>query len=202
MKKIFVDFGGTIVRDKDAYVSLIGDYLTFYPDQWIVVNDFLDSAQREEFEDNYINRSVPYPVAMETITSFCGMSNEDKSQVFVLFDNKPHLLSQEPQETVRDIAFWLDKNGCKVNGIYVESDKLGIAKQCGVDIFVEDDPRIAITLANAGIKAILMLRSWNKKFSLDILDLITTKEKQEKIKENILFADDWQEAGCLIKSLL
>jgi hypothetical protein len=130
------------------------------------------------------------------------MSNEDRSQIFILFDNKPHLLSQEPQETIRDIAFWLDKNHCKANGIYVESDKLGIAKQCGVDIFVEDDPRIAITLANAGIKVILMLRSWNKKFSLDILDLITTKEKQEKIKENIYFADDWHEAGCLIQNLL
>ena len=77
-----------------------------------------------------------------------------------------------------------------------------MAKSQGVSIFVEDDPRIAISLSLSNIKTILMIRKWNSKFNMETMRLSLKPDKYKKLEENLYFAEDWFEAGILIGDLV
>ena len=191
-KNIVFDWGGTIVKDALLFRHMADRY--FYgPDSWEICK------MAPPMSSAFFKESKQYPEAIRVVSRYCGTTIDSPTKNFIVFDNKPVL---DLSQGLIGLSLKFQQIGGSANGIYIESDKLSLAKRISADIFVEDDPRIAITLANAGVKTILMLREWNKFFNYDILKSLTSKEKYEKIKDNFFFVEDWLDVENLIESLI
>ena len=123
------------------------------------------------------------------------------TETYIVYDNWPEL-----KLSIEQITFLMAKsisNNCaKVNGFYIESNKISLAKQTGCAIAIEDDPRIALSYANSGIKVVLLLRKWNRLFSKDTLRLCVPEHKISGLTDNICLAEDWIEADAHIEALI
>ena len=201
--RIYVDWGGTIVIDYELYETIArkshnNNIQWQSPDSWDNVASIGNNNHFQMMENRFFETGNPYSGAIDVISSFCGNDGQSsESQIFVTYDNNPNIISGN---IIKKMAFAFKKMGGKANGFYVESDKLLLAKRDKVDIFVEDDPRIAMTLANAGVHVILLLRYWNRMFSPN--RLIISKEKLPKILSNLHWAEDWYQAGIILGNLV
>lgn len=201
---IVFDWGGTIVKDQEVFAEIAnrsGNCSIKYsgPDSWKNIrnlgnSNFLDTTQSSFFR---IGISHLYPEAINVISSFCGQNNGTKT--FIVFDNKP-VLTMDPSDVIKYLSFAFCGAGGSINGFYLESNKLSLSKQIGADIFVEDDPRIAMTLAYANIKTILLIRKWNNWFNDTILSYTVPEHKIEKIRQNLVIAEDWVDVKKSIES--
>ncbi|HUS49900.1 MAG TPA: hypothetical protein VMZ91_07025 [Candidatus Paceibacterota bacterium] len=205
--RIFVDFGECIVRDHllfDYIAKLSNNEKSVWesPDSWNRVRGIGDVNFFDTIAEKFFSISEPYSEAPEVISSFCGKTEDSKSQIFVVYDNVPEVnLSNDKKNLLFSAALQNKKIEC--NGFFFASnDKTNLAKSQGVSIFVEDDPRIAISLSLSNIKTILMIRKWNSKFNMETMRLSLKPDKYKKLEENLYFAEDWFEAGILIGDLV
>jgi len=203
--RILVDWGSTLIRDDYLFNYIAeqsGNKKTKWesPQSWNKIRFIGDRNFFDENIDSFFNMGDEYPDSVEVISTFCRKNSTD-SEVFLIYDNKP-LLSTPPNEILSNMAESFKKKGGEIDGTYISADKLCIAKQAGISILVDDDPRIVLSFALSGIKAILMLRKWNRFFRLEDLQYTTKEENLEKIKSNITIAEDWFEAGIQISSII
>jgi hypothetical protein len=200
---IFIDWGGCIVRDYELFDTIAkrsNNVKSTWqsPESWESIRSVGNDNYFDKIQKSFFKFGNPYEGSIETISTFCGMKGIDSdSQIYIVYDNKPQL-DLEPQEIIKEMAFAYNNLKGSVNGFYLGSDKVLLAKKNFVDIFVDDDPRIAIGLACAGIKSVLMLRKWNRNFDLNDIALFFTKEKLEKIKANLTIVEDWYECGIIL----
>jgi len=205
--KILVDWGGTIIRDKDLFKNIAeksGNTKTKWesPNSWNKIRHIGDKNYFEDIKDSFFMMGEEYQDAVNSVSFFCGEDlNKSESFVYIVFDNKPEVF-QSQDESLKKLAFaWNNRKGT-ANGLYVERNKIILAKQIQSDIIVDDDPRIAIAAAVSGVKVILMLREWNRHFRSEDLIYYVKEEGLEKAKSNIMFAEDWFDASIKITSLI
>lgn len=209
--KILVDYGGTIARDqwvfdKIALGSMRVDYspVPFWGiDAWEDVKSLGHINFFSKVEDSFFKLCPYYPEALSTISSFLGKEGEDsKTQTFVVFDNNPKMsFSISKIEMLLATAF--DGRGGKTNGFYVEPDKVRLCKKLGIDLIVDDDPRIALATSTIGIKTFLILRPWNRRYAdKSLLANIQSGKKRESVLENLRIVEDWPDVAKNINTLL
>jgi hypothetical protein len=202
---IAADWGGTIFRDERLY-NLIAEKsgnfsVNFHPEDWAGIREIGNENYFDSIKGSFLGMAQPYPSAFETLSKLCWKSNKCDTKVFVLYDNNPKL-EMPVDEIVKRMAIVFQKNKCDVNGFYVEPDKIKFGKQNNIDIFIEDDPRIAFALASFDFKVIMMPRRHNLPFNIDAIQLLTTRFKFSKIYDNILVAEDWEEVNDIIQKII
>jgi len=204
MKKILLDWNGVIARENDLFKnitekSLNPNYKYESSDSWDNIRKIGTINYFSKIEKFFFDYQTIYDGAKEFINKTYSKNENSEYSNYIIYDNKPKI-----NLTIDQIIFNLSKNlvqlGYYSNGIYVDSDKIKMAKIIGVDFIIDDDPRIVIAGAYSGIKSILMLRKWNSMFSFDNLKMTTQKDKYEKIIENAFIAEDFYECSQIIKS--
>ncbi len=204
--KILIDWGGTIVRDHVLFNRIAmqsNNYKTKWinPDSWDLVRQLGSENFFEKNTRNFFSMGETYSESIETINEFCGDSGHTSEyETFIVYDNKP-TLNLPPNEIIKLLAFDINKRCGKVNGIYVDSDKTRLSKTNAIDIVIEDDPRIAISLCLSGFFCILLNRNWNKSFSWENLRITIKSEKFEKITKKLIIAEDWGDVKNMIPLL-
>ena len=211
---ILVDWGGTISRD-ETIVKIRRNYFKqwYGPKNWEEMNNlnhiqsgvynfdngFFSAKKLEEIKNSFFSSGEIYPDSDKVISKYCenNCKISAKTNIYIVFDNVPNI-NVNQSEIIKQMAFSFDARGIKTNGYYVDSDKIHLSKQIGVDIVIEDDPRVAIALCLAGIKCVLVLRRWNRLFSINSLYLTMKEEKIKKIEENLFFAEDWKDAENIV----
>ena len=205
-QKILVDWGGTIIRDdylfkaiaeksnnhKDVFIS---------PDSWKKIKYIGNENYFKEIKNKFFNIGECYPNSEEVISSFFGKSVDSKTRIYINFDNNPNL-EFLTEQSLKNITESIYNRNIDVNGVFINSDKIKLCKNNQIDIVVDDDPRIAISMALAGIKCVLMLKKWNKAFDIDMLQITMKEEKFKIIKENIYIAEDWFDAGYILCNIV
>lgn len=79
---------------------------------------------------------------------------------------------------------WLDKNNFPKSKLYcvgVGESKVDIAKQAGIDIFIDDYYKNFVELNNAGITTYLYTKEYNKKYDVGHLRINSLHEFKERI---------------------
>lgn len=203
--KVIFDFGGTIARDSQTYrniaVNANNDKADFKgPDSWDGIR-FVGSVNYFDIvQHKYFSMCNYYPQAVDCVLDFYGdKGDESKSFAYVVYDNRP-LIKNSKIEALLSMDFY--KRGGKANGFYADSDKLRLAKSLQADVVVDDDPRMAVALAYAGVKTIVPLRKWNSSFELNNLRFYIPEHKIEKVRENIFFAEDFVEVNQIVSELI
>jgi len=205
--KVLVDYGGTISRDQYVFdiinqkskgkdlVDSNTDSIYSGPDSWENCRQLGCVNYFDEIEGSYFALSKYYNHSIETINNLCVSNGVDsETLVYIVYDNRPKI-NESVSLIEKKLAYDFQKKGGKCNGIYVESDKLMLCKKIGANVLIEDDPRIALSVAGAGIKVILMLRKWNAKImDNNYLDLFISKKKKQEILRNFSIAEDWEDA--------
>jgi hypothetical protein len=181
MVNIIFDWSGTIVKDNRL----------FYAET---------SKNQKLFMQIEHDVVKPYSDAIRVVSKFSETNPKELSNNNPKSITNSYIISDK--DTLLSVSFVFDKLNGSADGIYAESDKLALAKKINADIFVEDDPRIALTLANANIKTIIPLRQWNKFFNYSIIKLLVSKDKIEKIENNIFFADDFLDIEQIIEGII
>ena len=202
---ILIDWNGTITKEEATFDKLVNPFLDI---QKYRHEDIQHSYRSDNLDEKYypeilkhlfFSDSVLAPYAVDVINKHLGKeSNNSPSQTFVIHDNTPDF----GNETLFNMASGFETIGLNVNGIYIESDKIKLAKNIGADIVIEDDPRMAVALCLAGIKCILMLKQWNRFFSINNLSLSMREDKVEKVKSNLSIAEDWLDVNMILKSYI
>ena len=206
-KKILVDFGGTIIRDDmlfDQITEKSGNMKHKWssPKSWDKIRHIGDKNFFDKVKDKFFMMGDEYPGVMSAMSEFYGENGlGSHSEIYVVYDNKPELYKTQ-DVTLTRFAFAMSNRGLKFNGLYVERDKLHLTKQIRASILVDDDPRVAIGCALAGIKVVLMMRKWNRFFDIDRLEFSMREDNLEKVKENIVIVEDWFEAEIAISSII
>jgi len=210
--KILIDYGGTISKDQYLFDiidmkskgndSTDNDFDSIYigPDSWDNCRQLGCINYFDEIENSYFSLSKYYNHSIETINSLCVSNGVDsETLVYIVYDNRPRL-NGSVSLIEKKLAHDFQKKGGRCNGIYVESDKLMLCKKIGANVLIEDDPRIALSIAGAGIKVILMLRKWNAKITDEsYFDLFVSKKKKQEILRNFSIAEDWEDAENILK---
>ena len=155
--RILVDWGGTVIRDEDLFNYIAersGNKKTKWesPQSWNKIRFIGDENFFDKNEGTFFNTGDEYPDAVEMISTFCS-KNDANSEIFLIYDNKPQL-KINPNDILKSISFSFQRKEGEIDGTYISADKIGIAKQVGISILVDDDPRIAIS---AALKAQVLL---------------------------------------------
>jgi hypothetical protein len=202
---ILIDWNGTITKEEATFDKLVNPFLDSPTHEHDEIQHFYkwDHPEKpllpEGLRELFFSDSVLAPYAVNVINKFLGKeANSSDSQTFIVHDETPNF----GQHTDFKMASGFDIIGLEVNGMYVASDKINLAKVLGADVAIEDDPRIAVALCLSGIKCILMLKKWNRFFSIDALSLSMREEKVEKVKENLSIAEDWLDVNMILKSYI
>jgi len=194
-KKILIDFGGTISRDcllfeHIARKSENGSAVFESPDSWDRIEVIGSINYFESIRYKYFELVDFYYGFSDFIKKYNANSSSCKTQTIVVFDNKPNIKIDYDQIQFL-LAKKLAEESCSPNAVFVDSDKLALCKKLGISIAIDDDPRVALSLAFAGIKTILVSRLWNRGFGLNCLDFMVPSRKKEIIQKNLLIAEDW-----------
>lgn len=196
--RIAIDWAGTIIREKDIFEKLSNGKEYFGPKSW---DEYFPYNISEKEYKTFMSNSELYPGSLETVNNLNGgnLGPYAKDQLYIIFDDKPR--SSEVSNPQKNLLFNKKINdfGMEPDGTYINSDKLSLYKSISLDLAIDDDPRICMSLAFSGIKSILILRKWNRNFSKDILDIVVPEQKLEKIKNNMFFAEDFSETLKIIK---
>jgi hypothetical protein len=206
MFKMLIDWGGTIIRDEYFfnYISIQSKNLKTKwasPKSWDKIRYIGELNFFDTIKEKFFLIQDEYPGSTEIINRFFGNSQESESQTFIVYDNNPDL-GCKINKTIFKLSIAIQQRGINTNGVYVEKDKLRLAKNIGIDLLIDDDPRIAIASSSSGIKTILMIRKWNRFFDLENLKYYTREENIKRIKDNFFIAEDWEEAGMLAASFI
>lgn len=223
-KAILFDWGGTIIRDNilaeklgNMSYSYYGEFTgadfwnkssgsedqkilesdSFDPDHWSNIN----AENDRNFFKKFLYGGEVYDQAFETINSFRSTSANSKSKTYIVFDNKPSINASYDKMQFT-LARAISHKGGHVNGSYVEQDKINLIKRLNIDIIVDDDPRIILAAASTGVKSILISRLWNRRFSLNDIDIYIPERKRDNIKKNTIIAEDWYEVKNKISNLI
>jgi hypothetical protein len=202
-KRILFDWGGTICNDSllFQYINNLGfnkDYI-FKPDSW----DNIKNVGCDDFflknSNNFFNISSFYNGAEYALDIFHGTEgNSSEYENYIVFDGKPEL--DFPQDKIQLLlAKNLQERGVRINGLYVNSDKLSLAKSINADFVIDDDPRIVLSLASYNIKSILISRLWNRQFSIDNINYFIPSRKKLTVMKNIFLAEDFDDVERIIK---
>jgi len=203
--RVLMDWGGTIIRDhllfnEIAYMSENQNALWEDPQSWEIIRQIGSKNYFDENINNFFSMGEEYTGAIEVISKFCGNKGRGSvNETFVVYDNNPDL-KKEPSQIVQSLAFEFANRGGKVNGFYVDKDKTSLCKKNDIDIIVEDDPRIIISLALSGVCCIFMIREWNC-LNWDSLKITIKKEKFQKLLYNLYVAEDWKDVESLIPAI-
>lgn len=197
--KILFDWGGTIARDADLFVEIArrsGNSKDGFesPDCWRRIRVVGAENYFDTIQERFFSLAKVYDSAPEVM---CDLLRH--AQTFVVYDNRPQIDRSEERVKLL-LGKALTERRIKANTILIGADKLSICKNLGIGIAVEDDPRIALALASAGIYTVLVSRIWNRSFSLDNLNLYVPQDKKERIQENLTVAEDWFEISKKIKN--
>lgn len=203
-KKILVDWGGTIVRDESLFETIAersGNTKTKWesPNSWNNIRSIGATNYFDKTRNSFFSMGELYTESECVISSFYGENGgESLSEVFLVFDNNPDV----GEEVMRNWSMSLSKMDILFNGLYVSKDKLSIAKQIGASVIVDDDPRVVVGCAMAGIKSILMLRKWNRFFNIETLPYYLRRDHIERVKSNLIVAEDWFEVGIKAAAII
>jgi hypothetical protein len=200
--RIMVDWGGALARDGFLFNKIAeksGNAKTLWtsPASWGSVRSLGAVNYFDQISNGFFSLAEIYPQAAEVLLRFLGKKETGK-QTFVVFDNHPEL-KLSPEKVQFFLAKSLHENGIEVNGVIVDSDKTKIAKTFGINVAIDDDPRIALALSALDVKTIIPLRKWNKEFNIDQLKLTTREDKIDKTANNLFFAEDWVEIGNILE---
>lgn len=208
MFKILIDFGGVISRDSKLFKDFgiqSGCKDPFYqgPDSWDLIENIGNKNYFKNVKEknSFFMMCEFYPEAIETLNIFYATNGiRSPYGVFVVYDGRPNLdLSSSRIEAL--LASEFNRRKANINGFYVQSDKVRLCKQIGVDLMIEDDPRIAIALSSNNIKTLLMIREWNKGFDISSLKMFLPENRYKSVTENLIFVEDWVDAKYKIISL-
>ena len=207
--RILFDWGGTLCKDSLLFEYYLknssgfnfkGNQYSFRPDFWEIIKDENEGKFFFENQEKVFDISELYCDSINTVNKFngtVGMSSEYEN--YIVFDYKPEL--KLPQEKIQLLfAKTLQERGIKANGIYVNADKVSLAKTIGVDFIVDDDPRIIIALAAANIKSILVSRLWNRSFCYNDLFHYVSMKKREIVANNIFIAEDFNDIERIVRN--
>lgn len=160
------------------------------PQSWnnirtIGTENYFDTIQNKFFEMSSLSEEG----CIRIINKCFGGSKDSEIFNYLVFDNRP-FIKRNPLLLFADHC----KNiGIHANGIYVSADKVSLCKKLGITIAVDDDPRVALALASANIKTILMIRKWNFGFDRTNLYLSVPENKMDAIHRNLILADCWKD---------
>jgi hypothetical protein len=202
MKSILIDFGGTIARDNLLFQTIAiksGNFNPpeFSPDNWDRIETVGSSNYFDISKKSFFEMSKFYFGFSDFIKKYNAISSSSKTQTIVVFDDKPNL-KMNGEQIQFALAKKLADENCSPNSIYIESDKISLCKKMGVSFAIDDDPRVALALAAAGIKTFLISRLWNRRFDFKSVDLLVPAKKKETIQKNLAVVDDWVEISELI----
>lgn len=205
--KILFDFGGTIARDEKLFHQIAKysgneDAEFLGSDSWENIKCIGSVNYFDKIIDNYFDMLEFYPQAIEVVSSFYGNHGFDSpTQSYIVFDNRPEL-GLKSNICSANISRVFYKHGGQANGFYTDRDKLNLTKVAGMSLLIEDDPRMAITLASVGLKVIMPLRKWNRLFNPDSMRICMSEKKYKAIENNIIFAEDFIDIREIIKDHL
>lgn len=202
MKSILIDFGGTLARDNILYHELAlksGNLnpANFTPSSWDKIETVGSVNYFEASKNKFFEMSKLYDGGADFIRKFTSSGSFGKSTTIVIFDNKPHL-NLDFNSAQLLLCKKLYDEGCSPNSVYIESDKVAVAKKYSIDYAIDDDPRVALALASAGVKTFLISRLWNRKFDLELLDIMIPDKKKDVILKNLAVVEDWFEISRLL----
>ena len=194
--KILIDWGGTLVRDAELFEEIArksgNSKISFdSPDRWDNIKFVGTENYFEKIEHRFFSMGRTYVYAEDALKELY-----EKYQIHIVYDNRPQFESSV-NRTQLLLAKTLTERRIEISGIFVDPDKLSICKNLKIDVAVEDDPRIAMSLASAGIRTILISRLWNRSFSLD--SQYIPSKKKEAIQKNLIITEDWFETSQWIK---
>ncbi len=202
--KVLFDWGGTIRNDSLLLQyfsdnSLNTNEVQFNgPESW----DNIRSIGSENFfaknQEKIFDISEIYCDTTRVVNEFYGTDGTlSQYENFIVYDGQP-----DSDITHDRLQFLLAnqvlKTGFKTNGIYINSDKIELAKRLNIDYVVDDDPRVILALASANIKSILISRLWNRAFSKDNAKFYIPRKKKSILK-NIYIAEDFDHVQRIIK---
>lgn len=201
-KRILFDWGGTIVRDDELFERIskrsgVNNPVFESPESW----DHIRAGTENHFDqiaESFFALAEPYESAFDVINFF----SKDE-YAYVVYDNRPHLgLPVQRTELLFGKTLVRRKESLRPKGIFIDADKVSLCKRQGIDIAVDDDPRIALALASAGVETILISRLWNRSFNLDDLSLYVPQKKKDIIQKNLFFVEDWHGVKNQINKLI
>lgn len=206
--RVLIDYGGTIANDSLLFDKInamsLGNPHNNYkgPDSWDDCRQLGSENYFDKIEESYFSISEYYSESINVINNFHGVDGEDsKYLTYIVFDNIPKL-KRSLQDIEKSLVFDFNRRAGKVNGFYIDSDKLSLCKRIGADVLIDDDPRIALSVASAGIKSIVLLRKWNSKIAdNDYLNLFIPKKKRKEIESNLMIAEDWNDVRNILKGM-
>lgn len=201
---VLFDLGGTLINDSllfKYYANKSGNLNAEFmgPSSW----DAIRNIGHENFfsmnQEKMFDIGETYCDTVNVVKQFYATEGCDsKYENFIVYDCKPEF--NIPADRLQLlVAKAMSDKGIKTNGIYLCPDKVALAKTIGADYVVDDDPRIALALASANIKTILVSRLWNRSFSFNNLNMYIADKKNSTILKNIVIAEDLSDAERIIK---
>jgi len=205
MLNIFIDWGGTIARDHVTYEyisSKSGSRAHEWqgPNSWDSIRCVGNENFFEKEQHRFFRLTRYYSNSIKTISDFCGDEAYPETKTFIVYDNRPKI-NAPPNDIIRELAYSFNEANGSANGIYIEPDKIALIKRHGGGIMIEDDPRIAISLALADIPVVLLLRKWNHLFDIDSLKMTLPPDKFIKVRKNIHITEGWSDVKDAIKNI-
>lgn len=201
--RILFDWGGVIAKDAALYQEILIESKRKIeksefkkPEDWFTIRSAGNENYFDTIEKLFFKRCDIYDSSAEVINRLTDIGYE----THIIFDNKPSLNVSE-NEALFLFASSLKDRGILPNGVHINPDKPNFAKIIGAEIVVDDDPRMAIAYAIRGIKSILMLRKWNRKFDLDSL-ILHMGERAIGIWQMINIVEDMSEVETQIYKIL
>jgi uncharacterized protein len=117
----------------------------------------------------------PYPGAVETIQRWHEQGH------FI------HITSHRAEQCHRATARWLADIGLQYDELYCSYDKIGRAREIGIDVLIDDSPVNIARALEANIAAATIRHPWNA----DVCE-----------EEDVICADDWPELERRLQPLL
>jgi len=108
----------------------------------------------------------------------CEHLNSLDSELFVITAREADL------SYARETSKWIKDAGLDAR-VFFSTGKAELAKQLGVDLFIEDNPTVAINVAKKGIPVFLIDKPWNRSI------------KHKKIHR----VEGWQTLSCILDSV-
>lgn len=139
-------------------------------------SDLLQKQVTEIFSDpDYLSTLSPLPHAVNIIRSL--------SAVYEL-----HIVTTRYAEIKFATVDWLNEHKFAYYYIVTTNDKAGYAQQCGIEYFIEDRYKNAMSLANVCKKVLLFDAPWNRR---PISDNIVRVHNWLEVPEGLIDAEVW-----------
>jgi len=168
--RIGFDIDGVIVDTISACAVAISDYLGYE----ITCEDIiLRYDEIHEVHDYWQENASKFLCCMPPIDGVCEYINE------LLNRHELYFISARGRELLDESRIWFENYGLPKDNLFFTAGepKAGLCKELKIDLFIEDSPKNAEEIAQAGIPVLLM----------------ETKYNQDYISEKVVHCRDWNE---------